>query len=91
MITLIQVAAVLIRIFCIWWFIDAVLVLTTLPGDILGIINYQSGYLASQRELNLAIQLVRMFLYLGLGTACLVFTRPLARLLTKGLEHDPVA
>jgi len=88
MMTLRQVAAVLIRIFSIWWFVDAFVVLTSLPADILGIANYQSGYLATQRELSLLMALIRLFLFLGLGVSCLIFSRPLAKCLTKGLEEN---
>jgi len=88
MITLTQVAAVLIRIFCIWWFVDAVLVMLTLPNEFLGMLSIRSGYFSSQQEIALAMQLLRLFIYLSLGTAFLVFTRPLAKLLTKGLERE---
>ena len=88
MITLLQVAAVLIRIFSIWWFVDAILVLTAIPPDIFGIKNYPSGYLSAQRELDLVLQLTKLILFLGLGIAFWVFPLPLAKLLTKGLGHD---
>ena len=88
MITLTQVAAVLIRLFAIWWFVDAVLVILTLPNEFLGLLSFPSGFGGSQREMALAMQLIRLLIYLGLGTTFLLFTRPLAKLLAKGLERE---
>jgi hypothetical protein len=78
----------LLRIFSIWWFVDAVLVLTGFPADIYGMKYYPSGYLSGQRELDLVLQLVKLVVFLGLGITFWVFPLPLAKLLTKGLEHD---
>jgi hypothetical protein len=84
--TLIQVAVLFLRISGVGWLIDVVVALTALPGDILGMVA-QSGYLSAQRELAIAMLLVRVCFYLGMAIAFLIFPRPLAKLFTKGLEH----
>jgi hypothetical protein len=81
-----QVAVLFLRIWGIGWLIDAVIALTGLPGDILGMLA-QSGYLSQQRELALIMLLFRICLYLGMAVAFLMFSRPLAKLFTKGLEN----
>ena len=86
-VTLEQVAAVFLRIFAVGWLWDVPVALTNLPGDIFGMIALQPGYLLSQRELGLAMLLVRIGLYLILGVGFLFFARPLAKLFTKGLQH----
>jgi hypothetical protein len=48
----------------------------------------------SQREFLLAMYIVRFFIYFGTGIGFLIFTKPLARLLAKGLDsikHDDAA
>ena len=82
-----KVAVIFLRISGIGWLIDVVIALTGLPGDILGMVE-QTGYLSFQRELSLIMLLVRICLYLGMAIAFLFFTRPLARLFTKGLDED---
>jgi hypothetical protein len=91
--TPIQVAVLLLRFFSVYLFIDVMVVLTELPPNIYGIFNAQSDYLVTQREIALGLELVRLFVYAGTGIAFLVFSRPLAKLFTKGLEnikHDDV-
>jgi hypothetical protein len=82
-----KVAVIFLRISGIGWLIDVIIALTSLPGDILGIVE-QSGYLSAQRELSFIMTLVRLGFYLGTAIAFLFFTRPLARLFTKGLDDD---
>jgi hypothetical protein len=82
-----KVAVIFLRISGIGWLIDVVVALTALPGDILGMVQ-QTGYLSFQRELSLVMLLVRVCFYLGMAIAFLFFTRPLAKLFTKGLDDD---
>jgi hypothetical protein len=91
MISLTQVAAVGLRIFSTLWLVDALLVLTAFPADIYGMKNYPSGYLSGQRELDIVLQIVKLVIYLGLGTAFWFFPLRLAKLLTNGLDHDTQA
>jgi len=86
-VTLVQVAAVILRISGVVWLWDALVALTSLPGDIYGMTALQPGYLLSQRELGLAMLVVRIGLYLIIGSAFLFFASPLAKIFTKGLEH----
>jgi hypothetical protein len=84
--TPIQVAVLLLRFFSVYLFIDVMVVLTELPPNIYGIFKSPSDYITTQRALVLGLELVRLFIYAGIGIAFLVFTRPLAKLFTKGLE-----
>jgi len=96
-ITLVQVAGVVIRMFSIIWLIDAMWCTIDLPTDVLGIIHYQTAdastrttsdaYFSAQREIHLAILLMKVVFYFGLGIVFMFCTRPLAKLLTKGLER----
>jgi hypothetical protein len=83
--TIEQVAAILLRISSVGWFVEVLVAMTGLPGDILGVVVLQPGYLANQRELALVMVLLRICLYLGIGIAFLFFSRPLAKLAAKGL------
>ena len=87
----IQVATLLIRYGCIWAFVDALVLLVELPADIYGILNAQSAYLVAQREIALAMLFARFFIYAGTGTVFLIFTRPIAKLLTKGFDDHTSA
>jgi hypothetical protein len=87
--TLIQVATLLIRIICISFFLDAVIVLTEIPVMIADILKSQFDYIKSEREFALAMIVVRFFIYVGGGVCLSVFARPLGRLFAKGLDkHD---
>jgi hypothetical protein len=81
-----QVATLLIRYGCIWAFVDSLIPLIELPADIYGILNGQSDYLVTQREIALAMALARFFIYAGTGLAFLIFARALAKFLTKGFD-----
>ncbi len=95
--TLVQIAGVMIRIFSIMWFVDAAWCMADLPGDLFGIFHYQTAapstqtgidrYLAEQREIHLLIILLKALIYFCLGIIFLFLTRPLAKLLTKGLNR----
>ena len=82
----IQVATILIRYGCIWAFVDSLVPLVELPADIYGILNAQSDYLVTQREIALAMMIARFCIYAGLSTVLLIFTRPIARFLTRGFD-----
>jgi hypothetical protein len=87
--TLKQMAALLIRVFGVYLFFDAAVVITTLPTEIFNIHTSQVDYIVSEHEFLLAISLVRSFVYSAGGICFLVFARPLAKLFTKGLDrHD---
>jgi hypothetical protein len=85
--TPIQVAVLLLRFFSVYLFIDVMVVLTELPPYILGLFRPQSDFLVTQRVLVLGLMLVRLCVYAGTGTAFLIFSRPLAKFFTKGLEN----
>ena len=82
-----QVAVIVLRILGIGWFLDVLIALTNLPGDVLGAIALQSGYLATQRELALLMLLARLCLYLIIGTVFLFFPHPIARVVAKDVER----
>jgi hypothetical protein len=87
--TLKQIAALLFRVFGVYLFFDAAVVLTTLPTEIFNIHTSQVDYIVSEHEFLLAMSLVRLFVYSAGGICFLVFARPLAKLFTKGLDkHD---
>ena len=87
----IHVATLLIRYGCIWAFIDSLVPLVELPADIYGILNAQSDYLVTQREIALAMLFARFCIYAGTGFVFLVFARPIARFLTKGFDDETSA
>jgi hypothetical protein len=87
--TLVQVAALLMRLFSVYLFFDATVLLTTLPTEIFNIHTSQVDYIKSEHEFLFAMSLVRLFIYSVGGVCFLVFARPLAKLFTKGLDrHD---
>jgi len=85
--TPIQFANLLLRFFSVYLFFDAFVVITELPTMIWGIIMSQLPNITSEREITLGMLLFRLFVYSGTGIAFLVFSRPLAKLFTNGLEH----
>ncbi len=87
--TLAQVAALLLRVFGVDLFFDAVVVITTLPSEIYNIHTSKVDYIVSEHEFLLAMSLVRLFIYSAGGICFIVFARPLGRLFAKGLDrHD---
>jgi len=89
-----QLAVLLLRFFSVFLFLDAFVFLTELPTHIYGIHKSEFDFITAQRKLALGLALFRLFVCAGAGIAFLVFTRPLAKLFTKGLEsvkHDDVA
>jgi hypothetical protein len=92
--TPIQAAVLLLRFFGVYLFFEAFVVLTELPTHIYGIYKTQFDFISAQRKLDLGLALARLFVYAGAAIACLFFSRPLAKLFTKGLEsvkHDDLA
>jgi hypothetical protein len=82
-----QSAVLLFRFFSLFLCFDIVVVLTELPPNIYGIFNSPTDYTTRQRELLLALELVRLAFYTGSAMVFLVFARPLAKFMTKGLGH----
>jgi len=90
-----QTAAVVIRMFSLWWLIDSIFYFVEVPSEIIAILHYQgiaSGgtaaeqFFATQREIALGIILVKGLILFVLGLGFLVFSRPMARLFARGLE-----
>ena len=87
--TLAQVAALLVRVFGVYLFFDAAVVVTTIPSEIYNIHKSQIDYIVSQHEFLLAMSLVRLFIYSVGGICFIIFARPLGKLFAKGLDrHD---
>ena len=82
-----QIAVLLMRLFGVYLFFDVMLVLTELPTQIFAIHKSQVDYIATEHVFILAMELVRLFIYAVGGFCFLFFARPLARLLTKGLDE----
>ena len=82
----IQAAALFFRFFAIYMFILAGIAFTALPTNVLGMIG-SSEYLIKQRELALVMDVMRIAVYAGAGMAFLLFSKPLAKLIAKGLEN----
>jgi len=88
-----QFAVLLIRFYCVVAFVLASVVLTEIAYYIYLLLDYPSQ-LDSQREFLLAMFIIRFFIYVVTATVFLIFTKPLARFLVKGLEsmkHDDAA
>jgi hypothetical protein len=89
-----QAAILLMRILSVGFIADSINILTDLPGDIYGVMRATTDYVASQRELDLVLVLVRLSVCSGIAIAFLFFSRPLAKLFTRGLDsqkHDDAA
>jgi len=87
--TLAQVASLLVRVFGVYLFFDAAVVVTTLPSEIYNIHKSQIDYIVSQHKFLLAMSVVRLFIYSIGGVCFIVFARPLGKLCAKGLDrHD---
>lgn len=82
-----QIAVLLMRLFGVYLFFDVMLVLTELPSSIYNMSKTQVDYMKPAYELVIAMELVRLFIYLVMGICFLVFARPLARLFTKGFDE----
>lgn len=74
------------RFFGIYMFILAGVASIALPTNILGMIG-SSEYLIKQRELAIVVDILRITIYAGAGAAFLFFSRPLAKLIAKGLDN----
>ena len=83
--TITQVAILLMRLFGVYLFFDAVVVLTELPSQIYNMTKTQVDYMKPEYELYIAMSLVRLFFYVVLGACLLFFARPLAKLFTRDL------
>jgi len=83
--TITQVAILLMRLFGVYLFFDAVVVLTELPSQIYNMTKTQVDYMKPEYELYIAMSLVRLFIYVVLGACFLFFARPLAKLFTRDL------
>jgi uncharacterized membrane protein len=81
-----QIAVLLMRLFGVYLFFDVILVLTELPPQIFAIYKSQVDYLVTEHLFVLAMELVRLFVYLTGGICFLFFARPLAQLFTKDLD-----
>ena len=91
--TPIQLAVLLFRFFSLYLCFDVMIVLTELPPNIYGVFNSPTDYTTKQRELLLGLELVRLVIYASSAIVFLVFARPLAKFITRGLEnvkHDDV-
>ena len=89
-----QLAVLLLRFLSVFLFLDAFIFLTELATHIYGIHKSEFDFITAQRKLALGLAVLRLLVCSGAGIAFLVFTRPLAKLFTKGLEsmkHDDAA
>jgi hypothetical protein len=78
-------ATLLIRFYCVVAFIFAAVVLTEIAYYIYLLAEFPSQF-DPQREFLLAMFIVRFFIYVITAAAFLIFTKPLAALLAKGLN-----
>jgi hypothetical protein len=82
-----QCATLLIRILSVYWLVGSLIIVTEIVYAMyLVTFASSSADVSSQREFLLACYIVRFFIYFGTGTACFLFTKPLARILAKGLD-----
>ena len=85
--TFIQLAAFSMRLFSVYFFLNAAVLVTTLPTEIFNIHTSQVDYIVKEHEFLFAMSLVRLFIYFVGGVCFLAFARPLAKLFTKGLDQ----
>ena len=83
--TPIQFASLLIRIFSGLMFVFAAGVLTEVAYELFTVLYSTSSQTEVQRVVLLAMYVVRFLIYFCTGTAFLIFTKPLGKLLTKDL------
>ena len=81
-----QAAVLLLRFFSVYLCFDVMAVLTELPPSINGVFHSTDDAITTQRELILGLELVRLFIYAVAAISFMVFSRPLAKVFTKGLE-----
>jgi hypothetical protein len=60
--------------------------LTEIAYGVYGVTNSPTAQSEPQREFLLAMYIIRFAIYFGTGIVFLIFTRPLAKLFTKGLD-----
>jgi beta-lactamase regulating signal transducer with metallopeptidase domain len=92
--TPIQFATLLIRFYCIFALVNSTAALSEIAYGIFVVVTSSQSQYEPQHEFLLAMYIVRFFLYFGTGIGFLIFTKPLARLLAKGLDgikHDAAA
>jgi hypothetical protein len=85
---LMQIAILFIRITSVSFFIGAAVILTELPALVFDIFESRFQYITLEHEVALLMVLVRLAFYLIGGLCFLLFARPLARLLAKGLDDQ---
>jgi len=81
-----QVAVVLIRLSGIIWFVQAAVVLFSLPANIWELIQPHAPYWTTLYKFETADKAFRIVMYVCLGSVYWLGTVPLARYVTKGLE-----
>jgi hypothetical protein len=83
-----QIAVLLFRLFAIYLFFDCMIILTELPSTIYNMCNTRVDYMKPEYALIMAMQLVRLFIYLVSAICFLVFAKPLANFFTKDLNEQ---
>jgi hypothetical protein len=81
-------ALLLCRFYTFWTFIAAIALATQIPSYIYSILDAHDAHTRHAYEFGLTLYLIRTFIYLIIGLGLLIFSRPVAKLLTKGLDHD---
>ena len=81
-----QAAVLLLRFFSVYLCFDVMAVLTELPPSINGVFHSTVDAITTQREMVLGLELVRLLIYAIAAISFMVFSRPLAKLFTRGLE-----
>jgi hypothetical protein len=87
--TIANVAALLARFFGVYLFLDAIIVLTELPTQIINMAASRGsygGYISFERDFFLVMTLARLALYVIGGICFIALSRPLGKLFAKGLE-----
>ncbi len=82
-----QIGVVLFRLFGLYFFIYVMIGLTSVVNYSYDIYKAPADY-AIRYEVDLGLELVRLFIEFLAGFFFLVFARPLARLFTKGLTEN---
>jgi len=90
-----QAAGVVIRMFALWWLVDSTFYFIDVPSELMGILHYRTlpnggtaldQFFALQREIGLGLIVFKGLVFFTLGVGFMIFARPIARLLARGME-----
>ena len=84
-------ALLLCRVYTFWAFVAAIIGSTEIPAYLYSIVIAHDPHTRHSYEFGAMLYMLRIIIYLIIGFGLLIFSRPIAKLLTKGLDQDDSA